>query len=465
MHAVGRFVVEEDEPEPPNRGIIITFGGEAWTTTYEGTSEPTSIWGFAENEVYAVGHTWGDNTWRGAALRYNGTSWSDLSIDPIRAGLTGVWGTSGDNLYVTGGSMLIRYDGSTWEILSSGEPESLGELWGSSADDIFTLGSPIHSDCGKSVVYHFNGQALAESYRPLCGTLERIRGRSQDDIYVVGSSGLSDLIAHYDGQTWTQVEGAFMAEMKDIWLDDDGGAVAVGDWGEIRSFDGTSWDEQNYEGEHRFWSVGGRSMSDYYLADGRSPEMFETQGSVLHFDGTEFSKIWSGDVFLRAVWALPGESKAILAGGRFPSSDPMKALEDGIILECDLEQCREEHTLPLALFRGIWGTSTGEVIVGGSQPHEALGDVTILLRYDGNSWSTMLQTPLGYIADVWGDDKGNLLVAGASRLIFDGETWWRMGVTDVLDRDGIVINSIWGSPDEGMYMVGPRGTMLRGTCE
>jgi hypothetical protein len=52
--------------------------------------------------------------------------------------LSGVWGSSGSDVYAVGYTIL-HYDGRAWSSICSGIP-LLGGVWGSSGSDVFAVG-------------------------------------------------------------------------------------------------------------------------------------------------------------------------------------------------------------------------------------------------------------------------------------------------------------------------------------
>jgi hypothetical protein len=78
-------------------------------------------------------------------------TWSPMSSGTTR-NLSGVWGSSGSNVFAVGdGGTILHYDGRTWSAMSSGTTESLFGVWGTSATDVFAVGATgtiLHYDGG-----------------------------------------------------------------------------------------------------------------------------------------------------------------------------------------------------------------------------------------------------------------------------------------------------------------------------
>jgi len=56
--------------------------------------------------------------------------------------LNDVWGSSANDIFAVGsGGTILHYNGSNWSAMTSGTIQGLNAVWGSSANDIFAVGS------------------------------------------------------------------------------------------------------------------------------------------------------------------------------------------------------------------------------------------------------------------------------------------------------------------------------------
>ena len=92
--------------------------------------EVTGIWGSSGTDVYAIGY--------GSILHYDGTRWSSMKSG-VNVALNAIWGSSGTDVFAVG-EAIIHYDGKTWSSMTSGTSNSLQGIWGSSATDVFAAG-------------------------------------------------------------------------------------------------------------------------------------------------------------------------------------------------------------------------------------------------------------------------------------------------------------------------------------
>lgn len=110
-------------------GTILRFNGTAWSTTNTGSSALfAGVWAAASDNVLAVGVL---NS-SAASYRY-ATSWQAFNIG-VAAELTSVWGPNASDLYVSGGSgTILRYNGSSWQVMPTGTTEYLWAVTGDPA--------------------------------------------------------------------------------------------------------------------------------------------------------------------------------------------------------------------------------------------------------------------------------------------------------------------------------------------
>jgi len=119
--------------------ILFSFIPQLNAAHWEWTSHsPTGlnledVW-HSGTDMFAVGDY-------GAIVRYNGTSFEVMDSRTI-TNLTGVWGSAASNIYAVGGQgTVLHYDGSSWKKMDSDTQNNLQAVWGSDADHIWAVGS------------------------------------------------------------------------------------------------------------------------------------------------------------------------------------------------------------------------------------------------------------------------------------------------------------------------------------
>ncbi len=155
--------------------VVDTIGGV--------TSSLRDVWIANENDIWAVGElNPGENTYN--AVRWNGTQWDSYqfqflsfcgqpSTGPYAA--QSVFGFDAGNVWISSGSQMVRWNGTT-QSTPVCIPVSVNKMWGPTPNSIYAVG--------------VNGQ-----------------------------------IAHYDGNSWTQMLSPTDVDLLDVWGSPDGSVV------------------------------------------------------------------------------------------------------------------------------------------------------------------------------------------------------------------------------------------------
>lgn len=182
-----------------NRGFIGHFNGTSWTEyrseyflSRGDTVYPLrSVWGSAPNDVWAVGD-------KGTIIRWDGSEWKKTS-SPTDLRLNDVWGVSSREIYtlsisITNQSKLIRYNGSSWEDITSllpNHPRSFTSLWFDRSGSGFLVGN--------NITVHQEGTFTASSFLP-DRFLLAVHGISPVDVLAAGQTGR---VVHFNGVGWS----------------------------------------------------------------------------------------------------------------------------------------------------------------------------------------------------------------------------------------------------------------------
>jgi hypothetical protein len=196
-----------------------------------------AIWGNAEQGM------WGliDNTYGPAGLILHSDGWQpgvgpqwNLDLAPTYMDPPGPYG--GRSLFGFGatdawsgwvGGQLYRRVSGKWKELNSTTRETLNDMWGASADDLWfvgTNGSIRHWD-GKLMTTLETEPSLRQ--RSLLG----VRGSGPNDLWIVGEDAL---VLHYDGQHLTRIPVGGLRgkrpELRRVWVSDSSDQIwIVGD--------------------------------------------------------------------------------------------------------------------------------------------------------------------------------------------------------------------------------------------
>jgi hypothetical protein len=134
-------------------------------------------------------------------------------------GLSAIWGFASDNVWAVGPEGdIVNWNGSSWVAWASttGPAYGLTAIWGASPDDIWAM--------GPQTVSHFNGTVWAQipgaSVSPLGMGSPAIFGRSSSEVWIAEGNEL----AEWNGN-------GFVTTSMPVYLDAIWGTSAAGLWG------------------------------------------------------------------------------------------------------------------------------------------------------------------------------------------------------------------------------------------
>jgi hypothetical protein len=305
-----------------------------------------------------------------------------------------------------------------WTSIPLGTDFIWTDLWGSSATDLFVIGSRGTT----SVIRHYDGQTWTEQFRRDNAALSGIWGSSASDVFVASSRS----ILHYDGYHWSDMVGSTPADpgkvYKAVWGASrrpgppSGDAVYAGGAELLMHYDGISWAEITTEGLSGRWSISqfsGTYLFDVYAAGDR-PVCAGCDGReafVAHYDGTRWSTINT------RAGAAGADSWFRLWVGQVRSND-------------------------------VWAVNTIW------HPTNESERVSTVEHYDGAAWTTLLRrTPADAsnedvrLEDIWGTSGSDLYVVGTGGILhYDGTGW-----TEINSSPG---TRILGIPSQGIFVLG-----------
>ena len=181
------------------------------------------IWGTSHNNVYITGT-------RGTIIRYDGGRWTEMnSGSPNR--LYDIWGSAGDDIFVSGHlATILHFDGLEWNTMDSGTRPTLWGVWGAGVNDVFVVG-------GGGVILRYGGTVWSMMSSGTEEDLRRVWGISATNVYAVGGNGT---ILHFDGATWNPMQSGTTRTLKGVFGTSPDNIVAVGDNGTILRYTGGS---------------------------------------------------------------------------------------------------------------------------------------------------------------------------------------------------------------------------------
>lgn len=288
---------------------------------------------------------------------------------------TAPWGT----VYAVGqAGTVLTTDGSDWTLMHGANPNySLRTVFGSSAEDIFAIGS--------AGGFHFDGS----SWTPLSLSSNVLAGAAatMNFAVVVGSGGA---IETWDGDSWQDAQSPTTVGLDAVYAASSNDVFAAGESEVIVHYDGSQWSQVYPSGASsgQLYGIHGSSGNDVFACG--------ENGEVLHFDGTNWSSMSTPtSLALRSVWA-------------FSANDAIAVGESGTILHFDGAQW---VTMPIATtdyLWGIWADSANDVYVAATSGS--------MFHYDGSTWSPFTAFPLRGPRPLWAA-RGRLYTVSAQATV------------------------------------------------
>jgi hypothetical protein len=452
-----------------NDGTILHFNGSKWTSSgviSEGYI--TGILGFSANNIYAISNA-------GEILRYNGSSWSVSKVlDDGLPWLTGIWADAADNIYVCATSYaslpnnVFHFDGTSWTGMGRVVEGGLNAIWGTSSNNLIVSG-----DLGLTARYD------GSSWRDESKTIPEVHiygvcGDSENKIFSVGDLGM---ILENDGSSqWTLVSSPLVWSMRCIWGSSSSNIFAGGSGGTILHFDGTEWTKMDDTGVFdTVYAIWGTSHSNVYAVGGNASH---DSGFIIRYDGTKWNTVaddldfvpyamhgtGQNDIYVAGkfvmhfngtLWSDPNEMPAACSVVWSDADQAFAAGENGLMMYLENRTTSTTKTDFTYMNSGtcfavqsIFGFSPKDVFMG-----DTFGN---LLLFDGTKWS--VRDKLGQpIYGIWGTSVNNMyLIVGYDILHWDGVSY--RTVTSIATHP---LYGVWGAAENDVFFAGHNGTILR----
>jgi hypothetical protein len=416
-------------------GTILHWDGAAWTA--QNLPDPVTlnaVWGTAANDVWAAGADEGcgcGGFGGGVLYHYDGSEWAAVEDAPDLAGmpLFAGWSSGPGDVWVAGFGVVLHYDGSGWTQEGVGSGEPLYGITGTSATNVFTVGS-------LATIARNRGSGWESMAFPGFDDVYGLWGSSATDVWGVGGG----LIRHRSGGAWGWEIAPDGASLNAVWGSGASDVWAVGGVGAVAHYDGAGWSTVAVPGLFStLYSLWGSSSADVWAVGG--------EGTVAHWNGTAWSHAAVGTANRYGVWgSAAGDVFAVGDGGDVQHWDgaAWSPMDSGTTEDLN----------------GVWGSGAGDVY--------AVGTSGTVLHYDGNvggSWTTLSTpaNPSGPVTAVWGSGANDVYVlanAGLDLVHWDG-TAWRI-VTAFSEHANVRMYTLWGTGRRNLYAGGDLGTILHG---
>lgn len=204
--------------------------------------------------------------------------------------LLSIWGTSENDVWAVGGplgnagfdSLVVRFNGQTWQRAKPGKTDSYWWVHGTSPADVWLVGE-------KGRITHWDGNAFTEMTSGTSATLFGLFAIGPKDVWAVGgtpdsASAENAVVLHYDGTSWKKED---IGETKKVaffkvWGPGNGDLYIVGEAGTIWHRAAGTWKAEGAGlATGRLTTVAGCSATEIYAVGGRD---------VLESDGTTWKR-------------------------------------------------------------------------------------------------------------------------------------------------------------------------------
>jgi hypothetical protein len=253
----------------------------------------SAVWGSADDDVWIVGD-------EGTALHYDGAGWSATASGIADVRLHGVHGSGPDDVWAVGGEgIVLHWDGIEWSERHRDEKATLLGIWAGVPGSAWAIGVALDANSG--VMLRF-GEQISGLLVSQAHSLWDIWGSSENDVWAVGSGAVENgFLMRGDGKAFG-LEGYEGPPLRAIWGSSEADVWVAPYEGAFQHWDGSAWHEfpMGDEAQH-VSALFGASAEDVW-AIGRD-------GLILHWDGTTWEHVESDtEALLNGGWASSAEN-------------------------------------------------------------------------------------------------------------------------------------------------------------
>lgn len=333
----------------------------------------------AAQHTWTTQSDWQDASWvkssteaSGGSLKLEGVGASWTTGGSPNVGQQGGWldieGSSPSDIWTVGGTLddsrLAHYDGSSWSLVDISATQAFWDVYVPGPNEAWAVGGD-HSGAGGGIVIYWDGSTWNELSSPITGTLYSVGGSSSSDIWIGSQEGY---ISHYDGSTWSAPTQLCANYLFSIW-----GLASNQMWAtcgkSIFQYDGSSWSLMSTITEAGYLtSIHGTSPTDLWAVGAPYEEVageitLPPVGTLLHYDGVSWSNVVSpSDDYLFDITEFSPSDVWAVGGMGWTSS---------VIMHCDTAPCSDGSNWEIVPgaggygFRGMWGESSSSLWAAG----------------------------------------------------------------------------------------------------
>lgn len=247
----------------------------------------TALLGFAEDDLWAVGHA-------GLVRHFDGTAWTSTRMSS-RDDLYAIAGAASNDLWASGGGALFRWRGAAWQQYPP-LPCAVLSMHARAVDDVWAVGA-------LGCAMHWNGTGWASSNVGLPNvTLRGVLARASNEVWVVGDSGTA---FRFDGATWSSTNTQTTTTLHAVFAVN-GEVIAVGgQFATALRYRQGAWSVLTTQLQGGFRGGTPDGAGGFFGVG--TPLDTSSRAPVLRHDGVSFSSELSAPVreALQATWLAP----------------------------------------------------------------------------------------------------------------------------------------------------------------
>jgi hypothetical protein len=261
-------------------GVIFHFDGKTLQPVPSTTTRSLhALSGTGPDDIWAAGD-------EGTTLHWDGNRFEFIERWEI-ATILGINAIAPDNVWIVGliptdrVGFVRHYDGVEWSTAPVPGSASLWEIWSSSPEDIWLVGT---NSMQEGLIYRGDGmdfEPMEFEGKPLRG----VWGTSAEDVWLLPYDSAPQ---HWDGEAFTpDAEYEEERGMLCTWGSAADDVWAVGLHGKIKHFDGARWTVAEPLADQPLWSVWGAASDDVWAVGGA--------GTILRWNGDHWRVFATGD--------------------------------------------------------------------------------------------------------------------------------------------------------------------------
>lgn len=292
-----------------------------------------------------------------------------------------------------------------WLSLDSPVTETLKDLWGSSSNNVFAVGS-------NGTILYYNGFVWTTMTTPITNDLQGIWGASASDLIAVGDDGI---MLRYNGSTWTKQSSGSSDHLNDVWVSSESEIFIVGEYGEILLCNEDSCNKGPNLTHLSLNSVWGTSDDNVFAVGGG--------GVILHYDGLDWYEMESGtDENLNSVYGT-SENNIFAVGA------------NGTILRYNGTSWKKMSI----------GTKNEFYALAGNTPNYifAIGKDGMLFRLEGSVWSPIESGTTKLLQGIWVSPSQDVFVVGYKGTILYNENTPPTASFSINRTSGVIVETIF----------------------